>query len=378
MKKALFASWLLLSLFALSQAQISINGSLPKNYTQNFDILGTNNVNWANESSILGWLFVVSTNGVDNGPITTLYPSDGGSMTLALGYTLGTTANLDRSLGSRSLTFGDVYELFYGARFINNTLGTITNVSISYAGEQWRDADNNAQTIAFYYRIDGSNFLGDPSNTGWTAASSLDFISPQNTGLNIALDGNNPTNRIVISDDIQVTLAPGQEFWIRWADTANTPSNDHILGIDDLVISFDGINPVPPPNLPPVLEGVTIELKKPKIGKRLKFKGSKGFKVKGLITSASNTVSQASYAAFGGTNTPTNLTFIDAGKFKLLTKGKLFKKGVDATFKSTKTTKAGAGITETPVTFLVRIFGGSNNASQVTFTNIFTDVKIKQ
>ena len=370
MKKALFTFGLLLSLFTLSQAQIPINGSLPQNYSQNFDSLGTNDVIWTDNSTIPGWLFRFSTNGVDAGPAPSLPASDGTDF-LAAGFNLGTSASLDRALGSRSLSFGVNFEMFFGAGFINNTLGTITNVSVSYTGEQWRDNTNLIQSLQFFYRVGGTNFLADPSNIGWIAAPSLDFTSPQNNGADMILDGNDPANRSAISGNVAVNIAPGQEFWIRWADTFDTEFEDHFLGIDDLSITFNGINP------PPLLSGVTIELKKPKIGKRLKFKGSKGFKVKGLITSTSNTVSQASYAAFGGTNTPTNLTFISAGKFKTLTKGKLFKKGVDATFKSTKTTKAGAGITETPVTFLVRIFGGSNNASQVTFTNIFTDVVIK-
>ncbi|MFT0650833.1 hypothetical protein ACMEOK_17280, partial [Lactiplantibacillus plantarum] len=59
-------------------------------------------------------------------------------------------------------------------------------------------------------------------------------------------------------------------------------------------------------------------------------------------------------------------------------KGKLAKKkGVDFIFQSNKDTRPGIGITEAPVTLLVRVFGGSNGTSQVTFTNIFTDVKIK-
>ena len=358
----------LLSFAHLSQAQISITGSLPQNYSQDFDTLGTNDVAWVNESTIPGWLFVTSTNGVDAGPVSTLTESDG-TGAFATAFNFGTISDPERSLGSRAFTFAVTTEAFYGARFINNSDGTITNVNISYTGEQWRDNNTNSQTIAFFHRVGGSDFLGDPSNTGWTAIPSLDFISPQNAAVGI-LDGNDPTNRVAISSAISVNIAPGEEFWIRWADTVDTVLNDHFLGIDDFNITFNGINP------PPLLSGVTIDLKKPKPGKKLKFKGSKGFKVKGNITSTSNTVSQASYAAFGGTNAPTNLTFITAD-FKPLTKGKLFKKGVDATFQSTKTTKAGVSITTAPVTLLVRVVGGSNNASQVTFTNVFTDAKIK-
>ncbi|MBX7158370.1 MAG: hypothetical protein K1X66_08310 [Verrucomicrobiae bacterium] len=354
----------------LGQSQISITGSLPQNYTQDFDSLGTNNVTWTDNSTILGWLYVISANSTNAGTVPSLLASDGNAI-FSLGFNFGSSADLDRALGSRALAVANTNELFYGARFINNTAGTITNVSISYVGEQWRDADANPQTISFFYRVGGSDFLGDPSNIGWTATPALDFTSPQNAAAGV-LDGNLPANQTPVNGSVNVNVAPGQEFWIRWADLFNTVNADHFLGIDDVNITFNGINPAP------VLGGVSIELKKPKVGKKLKFKSSKGFKLKAFVFSESNAVTKASYAAFGGTNSPTNLTFINAGKFKILTKGKLFKKkGVKAIIQSTKTTKPGVGVTESPVTLLVRVFGGSNDASEVTFTNTFSDVKIK-
>lgn len=364
----------------LGQSQISITGNLPQNYTQNFDdALGTNTVAWANEVTIPGWSIVRSTNNVDTGPVTQVVESDGNFPFLFIpgALNLGTTADPDRALGARpGVFFLDPslanQEFFYGARFVNNTLGTITNVNISYNGEQWRDNNATPQTINFFYREGGTDFIGDTNNVGWTALSSLDFTSPNNAGMNVAVDGNAPGNRTALNDNISVNIAPGETFWIRWADIVDDGLGDH-LSIDDVNITFNGINP------PPALTGVTIELKKPKVGKKLKLKTSKGInKVKGFVFSESNAISKVSYAAFGGTNTPTNLVFIDAGKFKVLTKGKLFKKkGVDAIFASDKNTRPGIGITEAPVTLLVRVFGGSNGTSQVTFTNIFTDVKIK-
>lgn len=364
----------------LGQSQISITGDLPQNYTQNFDdALGTNTVAWANEVTIPGWSFVQATNDVDAGPVASLLDSDGtfGLGDGSSGLNLGTIADPDRALGSRPglgpFLSQPVREFFYGARFVNNSLGTITNVNISYNGEQWR-ANLNATpgTLDFYYRAGGTDFIGDTNNTGWTAAPNLNFSSVNNALLNAPIDGNDPANRSAINGDISVNIEPGQTFWIRWADLADTGNGDH-LSIDDVNITFNGINP------PPALTGVSIELKKPKIGKKLKLKTSKGInKVKGFVFSESNAISKVSYAAFGGTNTPTNLVFIDAGKFKVLTKGKLFKKkGVDAIFASNKNSRPGIGITEAPVTLLVRVFGGSNGTSQVTFTNTFTDVKIK-
>ncbi|MBX7158369.1 MAG: hypothetical protein K1X66_08305 [Verrucomicrobiae bacterium] len=360
----------------LGQSQISITGSLPQNYTQDFDSLGTNTVPWANESTIAGWSYVRSTNGLDAGVVSQLVESDGTFPFLftPAALNLGTTADADRALGSRPGFFildQITNEFFYGARFVNNSLGTITNVNVSYNGEQWRDNNATPHVINFFYRLGGSDFLGDTNNIGWTAFPALDFTSPNNAGMNVTVDGNAPGNRTALNANISLNIAPGETFWIRWADLFDAGVGDH-LAIDDVNITFNGINPAP------VLGGVSIELKKPKVGKKLKFKSSKGFKLKAFVFSESNAVTKASYAAFGGTNSPTNLTFINAGKFKILTKGKLFKKkGVKAIIQSTKTTKPGVGVTESPVTLLVRVFGGSNDASEVTFTNTFSDVKIK-
>lgn len=349
----------LVGLTHLGQSQITITGSLPQNYTQNFDSFGTNDVVWTDNSVLPGWLIIKGT-----GAVTNLVANNGNIISTEV-YNYGSNNSSDRALGSIA---GFNEDTFYGARFVNNSSGTITNVNVAYAGEQWRASVNSPQqNIDFLFRVGGNDFLA--TNSGWTSVASLGFNSPR-FGENTFTDGNNPTNRVLVSGDIAVNIAPGGEFWIRWADLDNPAQTDHGLGVDDVSLTFNGINP------PPALEGVTIELKKPKVGKKLKV-SKKGIKVKGFIFSTSNTVSKASYAAFGGTNSPTNLTFVEAGKFKLLTKGKLFKKkGVDAIFQSTKSTKI-TGVTASPVTLLVKVEGGSNNASSVIFTNVFTDVKIK-
>ena len=262
---------------------------------------------------------------------------------------------------------------FYGARFINNTLGTITNVNISYTGEQWRDSVANAQTINFFHRVGGPDFPGDVANVGWIADTALDFTSPQIMGGGIVLDGNVPANQVDVAGNISVNVPPGEVFWIRWVDLNDTGS-EHFLGIDDLNITFNGINPAP------ALDGVTIIKLKPKTTKKLVVKTGTGIlkKIKGFVVSESNTVSKVSYAAFGGTNTPTNLTFIAAETKVPKAKSKAVKKdGADLQFRSTKTTRPGADITSGPVTLLIKVVGGSNDASETIITNIYSNVNVK-
>lgn len=384
MKKLLGSIVLIIAIttfFNSAQAQIAIN-NLGQVYTQNFDSLGTNGVNWTNEVTISGWLFVQSTNSVDAGPITTLTASEGGIIFSFEGFPLntGTSGANDRSLGSAAgLTFfpPPTNDFFYGARFVNSTGNTITNMNVAYIGEQWRDQSATSQTIQFFHRVGGTNFLGDPSNVGWTATPSLDFTSLQNANSG-TLNGNNPANKTNIVNDIPVTVAAGQEFWIRWADLDNVGVSDQFLSIDDVTLTFTGINTNTNTPASNDVLAVTAEFKKPK--SKLRFKGTKGFGLK-IYLRSTNTLTKASYAAFGGngTNTPTNLVFVEAGKF-IAAKGKLAKqKGVNIVVKSKKN-KVGVGITagSSPVTLVLKVDGTQEtNAVSALITNVFTDVKVK-
>ena len=369
------------------KAQITIN-TLDQVYTQNFDSLGTNDVAWTNEVTIPDWLFVHSADSVNAGPINNLLASQGAGPEIISASPLNLGTDTDRALGSQagvSLFSLTTNEYFYGVHFINATTATITNVTISYIGEQWFDAANTPETISFFYRIGGIDFLGDPSNAGWIASPNLNFTSIQNTGLGNTLDGNNLANRTNLVSDITVSIAPGEEFWIRWTDLEDPAGVSHILGIDDLSLTFTGIAHITNnalPNATNNILGVSLELKKPNPAKTLKF-GQKGFKVKAWLSST-NTLTKASFATFASTNVSTNLTFTDFGFFKILTKGKLFKKKGVKAIAQTKGSgnKAGIGIAagSSPITLVIKVDGtqGTNNSSaSAFFTNVFTDVKAK-
>ncbi|MEZ5404682.1 MAG: hypothetical protein R3F23_00505 [Verrucomicrobiia bacterium] len=350
-----------------SQAQVNVN-ALPTTYTQNFDSFGTANVNWTNNVTLPGWFIEKETNSV-----TTLIASAGGSGASEV-YNYGVAADPDRTLGS--IASGDE-SAFYGVQFTNSSSQTITNIVVTYDGEQWTKGNINPTTnsLQVFFRVGGSGFLADTNNVGWTAVSALNFDSPQTfLGAIQALNGNDATNRVAgITANIPVNVPPGQEVWLRWYDQ-NDPNagGDHGLGIDNLSVEFQGpafvlIFPL----------DATVELRKPKLTKTLKVP-KKGFAIKGLIKTT-NSVSEVSYFAFGGTNEPTNAVFKVAGKLKEFKKGKKFKQGYKYLFKHKGSgNKPGEGITESPVTLIVRASGtqGSNAASLNT-NFVFTDVKIK-
>ncbi|MBX7158432.1 MAG: hypothetical protein K1X66_08625 [Verrucomicrobiae bacterium] len=369
MKKILTIALLSLGFSSFKQAvvaQVSIN-VLPTTYSQNFDSLGNANVIWFDNITLPGWFLTQQTNAVTN-----LVVSDGNGGSFDF-YNYGSVGAPDRALGSIASVDTTA---FYGLRFTNASLQTITNMVIAYTGEQWRVGNLNdviPDTLQFFFRVGGTDFLADTNNVGWTPVPTLNFNSPQNPGgPGVAvLDGNNTTNRTLVLGNILTMVAPGEEVWLRWFDKDDL-NGDHGLAIDDLSVEFQG------PSFVLILPlDATVELKKPKLTKTLKVP-KKGFPIKGLIKTT-NTVSEVSYFAFGGTNEPTNAVFKVAGKLKEFKKGKKFKQGYKYLFKHKGSgNKPGEGITESPVTLIIRAKGtqGSNAASLNT-NFVFTDVKIK-
>lgn len=369
-----------------ANAQIPIP-TIPFDYTQNFNSLGSNDVAWVNNNTLQGWYSVFSTNGAGT-IVTPLLDSDDGNGSSAFARNYGQNGSLDRALGSLNGIAGPFdFDMFYGARFTNTTPFNIDNISISYTGEQWRQGNAMPQTLRFFYRLDGgTNFLAN--NTGWTSLNLLDFVSPK-TGASTALNGNALSNKQTVSANSAIfpnpiIIAPNQEFWIRWAHNDSIVPG-HGLAIDDVSITFNTNTPfVPNPNpdptntIPVSFNDIQLNLKKPKLTKTLRFNGVSGFPFKAHILSTISTPIRASYIAFATGNQPTNLVFIEAGKFKPITnpKSKLAKQGVKAVAKhkgnANKPGKVIANDTAS-VTLIVKVDGtqGTNTGTAL-FTNTFT------
>jgi hypothetical protein len=161
-------------------------------------------------------------------------------------YSFGATGSSERALGS--IASGTPGNFAYGVRLLNDTVQAVTNLTISYVGEQWRNGGNTAvQTLAFSYLISNSAITSsDAVNVNaWTAFTALDFNTPTVGATATALDGEADANRHIFSNVLlpNVVVFPGQEIFLRWFDL-NDPGNDHALAIDDLGITFTFINPV--------------------------------------------------------------------------------------------------------------------------------------
>lgn len=156
---------LLIILFTnLTFAQISLTGS--GTYAQDFNSLASTGTT----NSILpaGWVFLeIGTNA------NTTYAAGIGSDNTGDTYSFGAAANTDRAFGgllSGSLT------TTIGASFVNNTGFTITQIPISYTGEQWRlGALSRVDRLDFQYSLDATSLT-----TGtWVDIDPLDFTPLQ-------------------------------------------------------------------------------------------------------------------------------------------------------------------------------------------------------
>ena len=211
-------------LVSSSQAQLSItNAGIP--YFENFNSLANSGT-----SSVLpiGWFMSTAT-----------YAADNGSSTSGSTYSYGTTGSTERALSS--LTTNSTQPKF-GINFINNSGVTITSITVSYTGEQWRMGQAGViDRLDFQYSLTAT----DVSTGTWIDENNLDFTPPITTGSVGPLDGNNSANKTYKTYTITgLNIGAAASFWLRWNDF-NPSGADHGNGIDDITIAFNGATVAP-------------------------------------------------------------------------------------------------------------------------------------
>lgn len=238
-----------LGLTAMGWAQVPISVG---RYVQTCDGLaasGTANP-WTDNLTLPGWFATRSL----QGPVTTYRASAGTDTTGAL-YSFGSAGSSERALGS--IASGTPGNLAYALYFTNDTDVPQSGVTVSYTGEQWRNGGNTShQQLYFDYQVSGTmpalDALVGGEGTPWVPFPALDFVSPTVGATAAALNGNDPTNRVVFTNVVLsgVTVPPGHILVLRWLDI-NDAGNDHGLAIDDLTVVFPGV--IPPEPTPPVI-----------------------------------------------------------------------------------------------------------------------------
>ncbi|RZJ73017.1 YDG domain-containing protein [Flavobacterium sp.] len=206
------------------------------NYTQDFNNRYTtvpgNNVVVTTSPLPAGWQFVEA--GANS---NTTLRNDNGASSTGDTFFYGSTGSNERALGSYasgSLTSQ------YGAVFTNNTGATLTEFTITYTGEQWRDGGNSSavfNTLTFAYAINSSSVT---SGT-FVNVTNLDFTAlVNNTSADVATDGNATNRRTTKTYTVTgISWPAGQNLCIRWTDI-NDPGNDDGLAVDDLTFSAVG------------------------------------------------------------------------------------------------------------------------------------------
>jgi hypothetical protein len=234
MRKLILVSLLTLAFGYKPNAQVVIS-SLGTPYTQNFDAL-SNDTTFATAHPITpltGWaIFEKGTSTA----VDQQYKVSYGSRTNGETYSYGDSTSTDRALGS--LASGTNLPAF-GVVFQNNTGADITDLTISYKGEQWRSGDTVTtllDSLIFEYSTTATGI--NDSTATWNPISALMFNSPNMIDTTAgALNGNIAPNFATKSGTISVLIANGSKISLRWRDV-NKASGDDGLAIDDLSVNF--------------------------------------------------------------------------------------------------------------------------------------------
>jgi endonuclease/exonuclease/phosphatase family metal-dependent hydrolase len=223
-------------------AQISMSAGT---YHQDFDSLaGSGSANmWTDNSTLVGWY---ASKSASSNTITN-YIANAGSLNTGSLYSYGATGSANRALGV--LVSGTTGNIAFGVRFTNDTASARSNIVISFTGEQWRNANVAAQTLAFSYRTGNSVTDADGAeNFAWTPFPDLNFPTPVSGGITGALDGTAPANQILFTNIplAGVMVQAGQELFLRWflarPDSGSSPG----VAIDNLTVSFQAVGNLPP------------------------------------------------------------------------------------------------------------------------------------
>jgi uncharacterized protein len=211
--------------------------------TENFDTLSNTAGSTTNTNLPNGWYITEGGGGARDNEA---YAVDTGGSTTGDIYSYGAAGSTERALGQ--LRSGTLIPLF-GAKFTNNTGATITSLSVSYNGEEWR-LGTAGRTDQMNFEI--STNATDLSTGTYTNVAALNFVTPD-TVTTGAKNGNAAGDRTALSSTITgLSIPNGATFFIRWNDQDASGADDG-LAVDDFSITPHGGVPTPTPTPTPTL-----------------------------------------------------------------------------------------------------------------------------
>ncbi len=225
---------LLFSLMAVSAVYGQASLSSQAGYTQTFNTLASTGTvgtlsPWSDNGTILGW-YAYQGKTLPWGAPASYYLDDGSFNTGGAGLrSFGTTGQTDRALGEVS-NGADTALFAMALRLVNNTGSALNSIMVSYRGEQWRQ-NSSVNGLVFSYQV-GSTTIAAGT---WTPVPALDFL-PLKNGIAGALDGNAAGNYTVKTAIINLSIAAGQEIWLRWTKMGILSCG---MAIDDVLIQAE-------------------------------------------------------------------------------------------------------------------------------------------
>lgn len=226
-------------------------------YSQNFSMLPStgSELIWVDNETIPGWFRDYwASSGATAPPfrdvsIQATDAANSGVSTQDGFINVGLDGSVDRTLVMRrNFSF---YGAF-GAVFQNNTDLPIVGFEAGYTGEQWRrQGDGLATSLYFEYAvmpsIESLEIASNPEN--WNRVDLLEFVSPNISGANTALNGKLAHNRVGLNPVlVETTIPSGHYLVVRWyqdrtrSDGSETSDARHALGVSNMSVSmiFEG------------------------------------------------------------------------------------------------------------------------------------------
>lgn len=219
-------------------------GTYGNTFDNNLATSGTN-VAWTNNSVYTGW-FLYRQDGANAPVAITTYNAGDGSTTNGTFYAFGTGTSTERALGgigSGTAYFGSpasgAVAGWIAFAVTNNTTGVLTDFSVTFDGEQWRNSGNaTAQTMVLEYGF-GATFA---AVTTWIApGGNFDWTSPVTSTTAAAVDGNAAglvAGRGGVISNLSWNI--NDTLWIRWVER-NDSGNDHGMAIDRFFFSASSV-----------------------------------------------------------------------------------------------------------------------------------------
>lgn len=196
-------------------------------YVQDFNVLATNGSGNVWDDAVEPLHAWYASQG---SALAEAYEVSRGSETIGALYSYGVGGSADRALGS--LASGTTGDMRYGVAFTNATGGTVTNLTVTYAGEQWHCASNAVQSLGFGYCVTNAVVPLRQAVFKWLPA--LRFDAPRTVDMKAGIvTGEGYT----VTADLPTIVKPGEIVLLCWEDK-NDAGNDHGLALDDLSVSW--------------------------------------------------------------------------------------------------------------------------------------------